>query len=173
LTDSINQDDLTAAVRHLVDVMIRHRPTSVALLGYGPRHQINTAVQVAADAIRVARLPIPHMLRVDAGRIFNPQCRNPRCCPPGGTPFDASSTVAAATATVAGLVALPDRATLQAQLAPIGGAQRMAFAVATHTALTRLIGRIDRATAAAGPADMANLFDSAAAHPRRRCSPCC
>jgi hypothetical protein len=163
LTDSINQDELTAAVGHLVDVMIRQRPTSVALVGYGPRHQISTAVQVAADAIRAARLPIPHMLRVDAGRIFNPQSHNPRCCPPGGTPFDASSTVAAATATVAGLVALPDRATLQAQLAPIGGAQRMAFAVATHTALTRLIGRIDRTTATAGPDDMATLFDSTAA----------
>ncbi|MDT4993646.1 MAG: hypothetical protein QOH97_3538 [Actinoplanes sp.] len=163
LTDSINQDEIATAVGHLVEVMIRQRPTSVALVGYGSNCQVRSTLRVATDAIRAARLPIPHMLRVDAGRIFNPQCRNSRCCPPAGTPFNASSTVAAATATVAGLVALPDRAALQAQVAPIAGAQRMAFAVATRSALIRLMGRIDRATATAGPDALASLFGSTAA----------
>jgi hypothetical protein len=163
LTDSIDQDELTAALGHLIEVTVLQGPTGVALVGYGPRHQISTATRIATEALRAAGLPIPRMLRVDAGRIFNPQCRNPRCCPPGGTPFDVSSTVAAATATLAGLVALPDRAALQAQLAPIGGAQRMAFAVATQTALTRILGRIDRATATAGPDGLASLFGGTAA----------
>jgi hypothetical protein len=63
---------------------------------------------------------------VSAGRIYSYVCHLPACCPPNGRPLD-SASMAAAEATFAGLVALPDRASLAALLDPLPDAQRDAL----------------------------------------------
>lgn len=51
------------------------------------------------------------------GRLWSYDCDNPRCCPPEGRPLASDSSRIAATAAYAGLVALPRRSDLAAQLA--------------------------------------------------------
>lgn len=67
------------------------------------------------------------------------RCGAPRdVVPPGGGVFDPAGSVAAAQATYAGLVALPDRDTVAAQVAPVAGAARQAMRRATDSARARL-----------------------------------
>lgn len=68
--------------------------------------------------------------------------RNPGCCPPEGTPYDPKSTQVAAEATVHGLVALPDRASLERTIAPCAGPVRMSMRTATATAISGLQSRL-------------------------------
>ncbi|MEP6599536.1 MAG: DUF4192 domain-containing protein [Actinomycetota bacterium] len=56
-------------------------------------------------------------LLVSSGRWWSYVCADERCCPAKGRPLAGKASLAAATATYAGLVALPDRADLAAQLA--------------------------------------------------------
>lgn len=51
------------------------------------------------------------------GRVYSYLCGDPGCCPPDGRPLSAESHISAE-ATYAGLVALPDRASLAATLDP-------------------------------------------------------
>ena len=55
------------------------------------------------------------VIAVSEGRWWSYRCSNPRCCPPDGTPIDASG-VTAATAVAEGLVALPNRESLESEL---------------------------------------------------------
>jgi hypothetical protein len=63
---------------------------------------------------------------VSAGRIYSYVCHLTACCPPEGRELDTAST-AAAEATYAGLVALPDRASLAALLDPAPESEREAL----------------------------------------------
>lgn len=56
-------------------------------------------------------------LAVGDGRWWSYRCTNQRCCPPEGTKLEVAGAVAAG-AVVEGLVALPGRADLEAELAP-------------------------------------------------------
>lgn len=109
------------------------------LIGYGPHEAVTAAVDITATALTGARIRVRDALRVTDGRWWNLTCTNPRCCPPHGTAFEATTSVAAAAATVAGLVALPNRNAVAEQLAPISGPARKAFATATASAVTRLL----------------------------------
>jgi hypothetical protein len=70
---------------------------------------------------------------VSGGRIYSYVCHLPACCPPDGRPLDSAST-AAAEATFAGLVALPDRASLAALLDPLPDRERDALLPALDAA---------------------------------------
>jgi hypothetical protein len=67
------------------------------------------------------RIELADALYVGAGRWWSYTCTNPVCCPPEGTPLltESCSTVAA-TATYAGLVAMPSREALEQTLEPVG-----------------------------------------------------
>ena len=56
-------------------------------------------------------------LAVGDGRWWSYRCPNARCCPPEGTPLETAGALAAG-AVAEGLVALPGRADLEAELAP-------------------------------------------------------
>lgn len=76
----------------------------------------------------VARLgcELDDIALVSAGRIYSFVCHIPGCCPTEGRVLDGAST-AAAEATYAGLVALPDRASLAALLDPVSDTERAAL----------------------------------------------
>lgn len=80
---------------------------------------------------------------VSAGRIYSFVCRVPACCPPEGTVLDGAST-AAAEATYAGLVALPDRESLAALLDPAPDVERDALRPALQHAEDEAIEAILR-----------------------------
>ncbi len=69
-----------------------------------------------SSAARQVGLDIGEIALVSGGRVWSYLCDDPRCCPPEGRPVETDSALAA-TATYAGLVALPDRTSLAALLA--------------------------------------------------------
>ena len=74
------------------------------------------AVAVCA-AVGESGLATDDVVLVHGGRIWSAFCSDAACCPPEGRPLGDGSRVAA-TATYAGLVALPDRPALARQLEP-------------------------------------------------------
>lgn len=106
-----------------------------------------------ADAVRGAAtlsgLMLLDVLVVDAHSWRSLECRVSSCCPPGGTPRAQHASRVAAEATFAGLVALPDRSDLAAQLVGRSPRQRArllpqiatAQTRITHAALTNCLGR--------------------------------
>lgn len=120
------------------------------LLAYGPEVTATDALRLARDVLIRHRLAVAHALRVTAGRIYSVGCPHPSCCPPDGREFDPTASMAAATATVAGLVARPNRDAVAAQVAPVGGTAADAMAAATMRAAQRL-GALARPTSAGPP----------------------
>jgi hypothetical protein len=102
-----------------------------------------------ADAVEQGGAAIDDVLLVSRRRMWSYTCDDPDCCPPEGQPLEQNSEVAAA-ATFAGLVALPDRASLAALLDPLPDAERdrliPALDAAEHAA-TGMILRGDDARA--------------------------
>ncbi|WP_238453092.1 DUF4192 domain-containing protein [Micromonospora sp. ATA51] len=101
-------DEFTA---YLVPVVQRQQPiTDLVLVGYGTPEHLDPALRIVGDAFTTAGLTVREMLRVTEARIFSLTCQDPTCCPADGTPFDPTASLVAVHATVAGLVARPDRA---------------------------------------------------------------
>lgn len=131
--------------RHLVDlaanlvpVVRRQQPiTDLMIVGYGGA-ELDPALRTVGEAFTVGGIPVRELLRVAGTRVFNLDCDNPACCPPQGTPFDPTTSLVAVQATLAGLVALPDRAAVAARFAPVNGAARDGMRRATRAAVTRL-----------------------------------
>ncbi|MFI6758156.1 DUF4192 domain-containing protein [Micromonospora sp. NPDC050417] len=139
---------LRQAAEYLTAVIRRQGAQAVTILGYGPADRVTPAVDQLEAVTQLAGLMVFDALRVTDGRYWSYRCDEPGCCPPEGTPFDPATSVVAAAATFAGHVALPDRAALTGQVAPVGGTERMAMGLATSRARERLADLL--ATAAPG-----------------------
>jgi hypothetical protein len=143
LPEAGTDDDYPSLLHGLTDRVTRLGATACVLLGYGPATPVTAAVTVTTTALAAAGIPVRRALRVADGRLYSLDGTDLPGAAPHGTPFDPSTTVAAARATTAGYVALPDRAAVAAQLAPITGAARAAFTAATKSAMKRLEARLD------------------------------
>jgi hypothetical protein len=86
-----------------------------------PWHGVAEALEVQATR---AGCRLVDALLVSDGRWWSYLCDQPGCCPPEGKALAEETTVVAAAATYAGLVALPDRAALAATLEPLPLAER-------------------------------------------------
>jgi hypothetical protein len=86
-----------------------------------PWHGVAEALELEAAR---AGCHLIDTLLVSGGRWWSFTCARPDCCPPEGRALPEESSVLAATATYAGLVALPDRATLAATLEPLPDTER-------------------------------------------------
>ncbi len=117
-----------AALDTVVATMASHRATAAILAGYGSAEQVALAVDAATAGLTAASIPVTEVLRVADGRCYSP----------------------AAAATAAGLVALPDRDALTAELAPVTGPARDAMVAATITAARFLLELADAAAPQAG-----------------------
>lgn len=129
--------------RTLVETMRRRGASAVAILGYGPAERVDQVVPVIRDLAGRLDLPARESLRVHTGRWWSYDCPGPTCCPPGGIPFDPTTSEASVRLTVAGLVAAPSRETLERRAAPVGGLTRTSMDQATRRAETRLAGWLD------------------------------
>jgi hypothetical protein len=145
------------AVQQTTQTLRAHGATGAILIGYGGEEDVRRNVELVTTALSGARVPVLDALRVADGRYWSYQCTNPACCPPAGTPFDPTLSVAAAAATAAGLVALPDRDAVTARLAPVTGEARDRMAAATVAAAQYLRDRI----AAAEPSRAASALFAA------------
>ncbi|MGW3810689.1 DUF4192 domain-containing protein [Micromonospora sp. NPDC005113] len=109
--------DLTA---HLVPVVQRQQPiTDLVIVGYGAQTHVDPALRAVGDAFTAAGLAVRELLRVTETLIFSLTCGDPACCPPDGTPFDPTTSLIAVQATVAGLVARPDRAAVASRFTAV------------------------------------------------------
>lgn len=119
------------SLARLVSLLAREGVAQTVLAGFGPGPLVTPAVTEAMALLRDAGIPVTEALRAEQGRYWSYLCAEPACCPPEGRPYDPRASVAAAEATVHGLVALPDRRALVDSLAPVGGAARRAMRRAT------------------------------------------
>ncbi|MFI7574403.1 DUF4192 domain-containing protein [Micromonospora sp. NPDC049497] len=138
-------DPVTPA-RHLAVVVARQAAETATVLGYGPATRVTPGVDAIRAALADEGIPVLDALRVTDGRYWSYLCAEPECCPPDGTPYDVSASAVTAAAVFAGQVALPDRAALVAQVAPVQGADRAALTRAAERAERRLTDLLDRAS---------------------------
>jgi hypothetical protein len=150
LPDSPGDIVWTAAAHHMVAAMNTAEVTGVILIGYGPHAQVQPSLDAVTDMLADRSIPVVDALRVDEDRYWSCRCSNPDCCPPEGTPFDPTTTAAAATATAAGLVALPNRAALAARLDPVTGHARRRMAYAALAAAQSILELIETIAPDAG-----------------------
>ena len=103
---------------HAAAVLAREHLTTAILIGYGPGQAVTPAADVAVPALRSAGVTVHDVLRVHEGRYWSYTCADPRCCPPGGLPYDPADHPAATALQAAGLAARTSRAALAGTLAP-------------------------------------------------------
>jgi hypothetical protein len=131
-------DDPLDPTAHLAGVIARQGAESATVLGYGDAPRVTPAVDAVREALTAAGLAVLDALRVTDGRYWSYLCAEPACCPPEGTPYDVGASEVSAAAVFAGQVALPDRAALTAQVAPLDGPPRVAMRQAVDRAERRL-----------------------------------
>ncbi|MFI7467999.1 DUF4192 domain-containing protein [Nonomuraea sp. NPDC049646] len=138
----------------LTGLLSREGVTELVIVGYGSGDTVTPAVDEARLLAAASEIRVGEALRAHEGRYWSYVCELPRCCPPEGTPYDPTTSQIAAEATVRGLVALPDRRSLERTIAPAAGPVRMAMRQATATAVaevrTRLVAAPDLDTFARG-----------------------
>jgi Domain of unknown function (DUF4192) len=137
-------DDADAQLANTVDAMARAGVSSIIAAVYtdsarelrpeaAVRRWSALAVAVRAHAA-VSGCGVPDVLLAAAGRWRSVGCRDPWCCPPTGRPLPTEPSPFATAATVAGVVALPDRRALEAVLDAAPEPVRAAVARAIATA---------------------------------------
>jgi hypothetical protein len=136
--------------RYVVALFRRQSVTSVLLVGYGPADRATRLLLAARAEFAAAGITVTELLRATDGRYWSYLCEALDCCPAEGTPYDVAGSRIAAEATLAGCVALPDRATLVRRLDPPTGPDLATMVEATARAEVRLVGQLDVALAKTG-----------------------
>ncbi|MEO3788445.1 DUF4192 domain-containing protein [Actinocorallia sp. B10E7] len=106
--------DLTlppAAALHLAEVLTFHGFETAMLAGYGPRERVDPAIALAVRALSATGIRVHETVRVHEGRFWSDSC--------DGRGQELATTALAAQAVLDGLVALPDRDSLAATIAPL------------------------------------------------------
>ena len=156
-------DEVAALAGYIRDVVRAQDVNGVLLAGFGPTEHVTGPLMVTADAVRSAGIKTLDQLRAHSGRYWSYRCGNPACCPPEGKPYEVSSTVIAAEATLAGCVALPDRDALVRTLGPPTGPALAAMRCATASAERRLKEIPEGQAAARGQLALQEAIDRHAA----------
>ena len=128
-------DGAQELARHLAALIAREGVNGATLIGYGEATRVTPAVLRAAEAVAQTGIAVFDAIRVTDGQFWSYFCDEPGCCPSPCPPRDSAVAVAA---TYAGQVALPDRAALVEQIAPVTGAEREAMVAATARAQARV-----------------------------------
>jgi hypothetical protein len=129
---------------HAVTVACHRNTSTVIGAGYGPGRLVTPVADALVTAARRRGLRLRELLRAEDGRYWSYLCRNPRCCPAEGVPFDYRSHPAAAALAAAGLPAYPDRGALARTLEPVAGPAARAMEEAIGRACARAAGLVAR-----------------------------
>ncbi|WP_405145680.1 DUF4192 domain-containing protein [Sphaerisporangium sp. NBC_01403] len=134
----------SGAIERLVPLLRREEVTHTILAGFGEGALVTPAVDEAVRLLGDAGIEVIEALRAEGARYWSYVCKQIRCCPPEGRPYDPVAGQVAAQATLGGLVALPDRESLERSVAPARGAARVRMREATRLVAadvrSRLIG---------------------------------
>ncbi|GAA2583285.1 DUF4192 domain-containing protein [Actinomadura fulvescens] len=133
------QPDPRAAAERIAALLTHNAFRRALLLGYGTSSDVTPVVAAAWEVLTAQDLHITEALRIGTDRWWSLTCVDDDCCPPEGHPYDISTTVVAAEATLSGHVALQDRAELARTLAPLEGEARTAMRAATDRAEERFL----------------------------------
>jgi hypothetical protein len=144
LPEPPNPAGVAKIATHAASILARHQLPLAIAVGYGPGPMVTPVADALVAELRRAGITLHDMLRVENGRYWSYSCPDPRCCPPEGVHFDASSHPAAATLTAAGNKALRNRAALAATLAPLGGQASEAMRPAIRQAERRITDAIQK-----------------------------
>lgn len=140
--------DGTAAVQKVAAHVAAAAHTAI-IVGYGTPHRVDAVAAQLHTALSAFDVSVLALWR-STGRRFS--CLTPGCgdCPAEGVAYDPDTSPVAAQLVVQGVVALPDRDALAAQLAPVQGQRRADMDAACRRAVHRLqamtgdiTGRID------------------------------
>ncbi|MEV4394413.1 DUF4192 domain-containing protein [Nonomuraea sp. NPDC049607] len=129
----------------LTELFAREGITEMVVVGYGGGETVTPAVDEARLVAAASEIHVGDAIRAHEGRYWSYVCELPRCCPPEGTPYDPTTSQIAAEATVRGMVALPDRRSLERTIAPATGPVRMAMRRATAAAVAEVRARLTAA----------------------------
>jgi hypothetical protein len=114
-------EEVDLAGEHLAEITSRNDPGAVVLIAYGTEFGVVPLVEAVGTELSLRKIPVLTILRVHEGRYYEMLCDDPECGLADGLPLDHAGTEFAATATLAGLVAHPDRDALVATVAPAPG----------------------------------------------------
>jgi hypothetical protein len=126
-----------ADLENLAETVARQCLGPVVVVGYGKPQRVTPVVLRLAQTVQMLGMPVRDVLRVTDGRWWSYLCDELRCCSDEGTPCLPGDSVIAAEATFRGIVALPSRKDLVAQVAPVDGADRESMVAATEQARKR------------------------------------
>lgn len=155
--------DVLRSLAYLYDcIAIDRAPDAVALVGYGPGHEITPVMDVAIRWVEERGVRLLDAVRVDDERFWSYQCTDPACCPPEGHPVDREAPIAVE-AVAQGVPVMASRDEVAALVAANAGAQRAAMVAATETARTWLLDAL-----AGLPLRQARLWSYREGHRRLR-----
>ena len=114
-------------------VLAAQRLSTAVAVGYGPAPLVTPVAEALREGMLSAGIELREILRVEGLRYWSYTCRNEDCCPSAGTPLDPDLHSAQALAGF-GRPVLADRASVAAQLAPLGGSDADSMRQATRRA---------------------------------------
>jgi hypothetical protein len=138
------------ALLPLEPALTREHVEEVILIGYGDGPQVTPAIDQTRRLAARLGVQVGEALRCHGGRYWSYVCDLAHCCPPEGTPYDPTTSHVAAEATVHGMVALPDRASLERTLSSLTGPVRLSMRNATATAVAAVRSRFAKTADAEG-----------------------
>jgi hypothetical protein len=148
LPESPDHEIAMDIARHATGVLSAQRIEAAVAVGYGPGHLVTPVADTFRERAEGAGVRVTELLRVENGRYWSYLCAEPRCCPPGGTPFDVTDHPAALAMASEGSQVLASRAELAATVAPVEGEAAESMHRATRRAeehAARLVARVMRA----------------------------
>lgn len=125
------------AATYCAQLLAQNNARNVFLIGYGSGQQVTPIMDGLFTAVTGAGIEVLDMVRCEGGRYWSYVCQDPDCCSPDGVLYDATSSLAAAGAVLAGCVAMPDRDTFARIVEPEDGPERQAVRAATAAARAR------------------------------------
>jgi hypothetical protein len=123
-------------------VLQTNKMPAAMLVGYGSGERVTPVIEPVRYALERHRVRVLELLRVHEGRWWSYLCQDPGCCPPEGTAYDATTSVTAAQATLAGRVIRKDRDQIASTVAAVGGQAREAMKAATERAEQRALDQL-------------------------------
>jgi Domain of unknown function (DUF4192) len=139
----IDSAEVAEVLDQLFAAVCRDGAAQVIAVFYGTRPG-SDEVRALRWAGQRARCELVDVLAVGERTWRSVVCRDARCCPPGGHALPSGPGELAAAATYAGMVARPDRASVEAILAPAPRAERAAL----RAGLAAAQAALDRGVAA-------------------------
>jgi Domain of unknown function (DUF4192) len=115
-------DEVRDLATHLASVFDRRGVAYTLLVAYtSHRQRARPVLDEVAGALGRFGVDVLDILVADGCRWWSEACRDPRCCPPGGTPYDLPGHPITARSVFAGEVALSDEDALRRSLDLVDG----------------------------------------------------